>query len=152
MRPEAVPESLRVLIPLAERWGLPADTARQRAAENATDADRDEIRAALKGHHREIEDWLYALAEGEVPTREMARIQALVLFELEECAGPGLRGWLDYALAVTKENPSEEHLVLLSRAFTFTKSAAQTVGTDATWAAELRAAEKLLREHHRGPA
>ena len=144
MKVGAIPPSLRDLVPLVEKWGRVADTTRHAAAESATNSELRKVSEALAGRHREIEDWLYSFDQGEPLTDEAAAFQSLVLFELEECGGPGLRGWLEYSVAVAQEEPSAANLKRLGQAYRYTQRSAQALGDHKVWGEQLRAAEKLL--------
>jgi hypothetical protein len=41
----------------------------------------------------------------------------MVVMEMEECAGPGLRGFLNWALVKYRQSPSEENRARLQRAY-----------------------------------
>ena len=108
LRPSMVPEPLRDLIPTAERWGVTCDVTRHEVAEHATEAELQEIREALKGRHAAIHDFLYSDQQDDrVP--EVSAFQALLVFELEECEGPGIPGELEYWLSKHQQNASPMH-------------------------------------------
>ena len=142
LRYDLVPEGLRDLIPLAERWGEPADTRRHRLMEAASDEQLEELSSKLSGRHRLIEEWLYSFRTGEPVSPEAIAFQSLVVAELEECDGPGLRGYLDYALAAWREDPSPASAERLRDAYSYTKGAAR--GTGSLFLRELREAEAIL--------
>ena len=53
-----VPEDLRQLVPLAERWGIGDDVARVAKVDASTPAERQELRAALAPYQARITAWL----------------------------------------------------------------------------------------------
>ena len=128
LNPNNVPENLRDLTALAEKWGIAADTARHRRAEMATDAELAEISVLLRGRHRQIEDWLYSFEPDDKVSTEAVAFQSLLVFEMEECEGPGIHGWLGYALLVWNETPTPEAEVRLRAAYENMKSATQKTG------------------------
>lgn len=77
--PEAVPESLRGLVPLAERWGIGDDVDRARALERATDAEKEQLREAVDEHGAEITRWLDSFGQGTVMPDEAAAFMYMQL-------------------------------------------------------------------------
>jgi len=55
---ERIPFQLRSLIPLAERFGILDDSARENLVATATDSERDELVAAVRAHDDELDQWL----------------------------------------------------------------------------------------------
>ncbi|MBR7745779.1 hypothetical protein [Undibacterium baiyunense] len=55
---EHIPESLRVLIPLAERWGISDDSKRIKLIERANVADRVELKTIIGKYDDELDKWL----------------------------------------------------------------------------------------------
>ena len=53
-----VPEDLRHLVPLAERWGIGDDVERNAAVDRATAADRAELEGAIAPSDARITAWL----------------------------------------------------------------------------------------------
>jgi hypothetical protein len=53
-----VPEDLRHLVPLAERWGIGDDVDRNAAVDRATPAERDELERAIAPSAARITAWL----------------------------------------------------------------------------------------------
>jgi hypothetical protein len=64
LKPEHVPENLRDLLPLAIKWGIGDDAIRGYVTDAASEKDRDELVAALKGRLHAIDQWLDGFAEG----------------------------------------------------------------------------------------
>jgi len=58
LSPENVPESLRNLISLAERWGISDDTLRRESIKNASRADVDELQRTVTQFDDELDAWL----------------------------------------------------------------------------------------------
>ena len=56
--PANVPESLRHLIPLAERFGISDDLIREDFVEKTSAADLDELRRAIQEHEALFDEWL----------------------------------------------------------------------------------------------
>jgi hypothetical protein len=56
--PLEVPEHLRDLIPMAERWGIGDDVLRQEIWDEATPEEKEDLKAGLQGRTKEISDWL----------------------------------------------------------------------------------------------
>jgi hypothetical protein len=109
-----VPEPLRDLVPLVQRFGIGCDATRHDFAEKMSNADREELKEALAGRHGQIEDFLYVSPptmkpSGAISTEQHA-FQATLILEMEECDGPGIAGYLDYAIRKVKEDhyPSGE--------------------------------------------
>lgn len=53
-----VPEGLRCLIPLAERWGISDDILRSDACRRASAAEIDYLKAAINHFDDALDDWL----------------------------------------------------------------------------------------------
>lgn len=106
MSAEAVPSELRDLIPLAQRWGVTCDVTRHDVAAKATDEDLADLSARLRGRHDQIVDWLYS--PGDEYSDERAAFSAMLVFESEECKGPGIPGLLDWEIRKYREQPTEE--------------------------------------------
>ena len=53
-----VPEDLRHLVPLAERWGIGDDVDRNAAVDRATPAEREELERAIAPSDARITAWL----------------------------------------------------------------------------------------------
>jgi hypothetical protein len=64
LNPEQVPEGLRHLVPLAEKWGIGDDVDRNAKVESATPAERSELRAAITPAASRITTWLDSFAQG----------------------------------------------------------------------------------------
>jgi hypothetical protein len=56
--PQQVPDDLRHLLPIAERWGIGDDVERNAKVDGATPEERDELRTALRPHRERITEWL----------------------------------------------------------------------------------------------
>jgi hypothetical protein len=79
INPLNIPSNLRELILLAEKWGIEDDIIRDDFEEKATDAEKEELRAQLKGRTKEITDWLDSFSDG----REMTTDAGHFMFMLE---------------------------------------------------------------------
>ena len=56
--PSKVPEDLRDLIPVAERWGIGDDVLRSALEEQASEEEKEQFREALRGRTARITEWL----------------------------------------------------------------------------------------------
>jgi len=56
--PKSVPESLRDLIPVAEKWGIGDDIIRCDVVDRATEEERREFQDAVRGRMDEVTAWL----------------------------------------------------------------------------------------------
>ena len=61
-----VPEDLRHLVPLAERWGIGDDVDRNAKVDRATPAEREELRSALAPVSARITAWLDSFPAGSM--------------------------------------------------------------------------------------
>ncbi len=107
LRASRVPQNIRDLIPLAERWGITCDVTRHEVAEGATEAEFKKLRKALDGRHPAIYDFLYS--DDKDASEEIAVFSALLTFEMEECDGPGIPSAVDYWYRKYREDPSGAH-------------------------------------------
>ena len=62
--PQNVPADLRVLIPLAQEWGIGDDVERSTKVDGATPAQRAELRGAVAPHQTRITQWLDSFGQG----------------------------------------------------------------------------------------
>lgn len=76
LNPNKVPEDLRDLIPLAEKWGDYDEAARNRKVERATKQERAALVRAVEPKARAIDDWLNSFGE-EDPDDEAAAFMYL---------------------------------------------------------------------------
>src|SRR5687768_11700700 len=67
---QRVPENLRDLVPLAEKWGIGDDVIRSDCEDKATEEERGELRDALHGRTAEVEAWLDSSPAGLLPNEE----------------------------------------------------------------------------------
>jgi hypothetical protein len=58
LSPDKVPEMLRCLIPLAERWGISDDILRSDANRKASADEIEYLKAAVRRFDNELDDWL----------------------------------------------------------------------------------------------
>jgi hypothetical protein len=86
LNPEQVPSDLRHLVPLAERWGIGDDADRNTKVDQATPAEREELRAAVQPVHDRITAWLDSFGQG-VMTDEAAAFMYMQLALEEMSAG-----------------------------------------------------------------
>lgn len=56
--PGRVPASLRLLVPLAEKWGIGDDIIRNDCVDQASDAEKRELHDAFYGPYERITEWL----------------------------------------------------------------------------------------------
>jgi len=81
--PEQVPEHLRDLIPLAEKWGIGDDIIRDDFESKAGESEKDEFRAKLRGRTKQVNDWLDSFEAGK-PMPEAAAHFMYMLEALDE--------------------------------------------------------------------
>ncbi len=65
--PKVVPENLRDLLPLAEKWGIADDIIRNDFQEKASDEEKKELVNALDGKWLEITEWLDSFGTNIMP-------------------------------------------------------------------------------------
>jgi hypothetical protein len=82
LNPEQVPEDLRHLVPLAEKWGIGDDADRNAKVERATPAERNELRAAITPVSSSITTWLDSF--GKEPMSDEAAAFMYMQLALEE--------------------------------------------------------------------
>jgi hypothetical protein len=76
---EMVPEKLRPLIPLAEKWGQGDDGDREDVTSAATPAERAELRSALARYGDDITAWLDSFGDGRDMPDEAAAFMYMQL-------------------------------------------------------------------------
>ena len=81
-----VPEDLRSLVPLAERWGIGDDVDRNAKVDKATDAERAELKNAIDPVSTRITAWLDSFPSGAM-TDEAAAFMYMQLALEEMTAG-----------------------------------------------------------------
>jgi hypothetical protein len=84
--PAQVPDDLRHLVPVAERWGIGDDVDRNAKVDAATPAERDELATALEPHHARITAWLDSFGQG-LMSDEAAAFMYMQLAHAEMRAG-----------------------------------------------------------------
>lgn len=62
--PDKVPENLRSLIFMAEKWGIGDDVIRSDFEDKASEAEKQEFRAKLTGRTKEVTEWLDSFKDG----------------------------------------------------------------------------------------
>ena len=82
MDPVNVPEDLRDLIPVAERWGIGDDVIRGDFGDGASEDERERFRAALTGRTARVTEWLDSFGDG--PMSEEAGVFMYMLEALDE--------------------------------------------------------------------
>ncbi|MFN9373327.1 MAG: hypothetical protein ACK6D3_15705 [Planctomycetaceae bacterium] len=68
LRADKVPEGLRKLIPLAERWGISDDILREEARRQASSAELEYLKAVILNFDDALDEWL-AGPEAMLPTQ-----------------------------------------------------------------------------------
>lgn len=58
LNPDNVPDALRSIIPLAERFGVADDLERKKLIMSAMQAERNEISEAIRDHEDLLDAWL----------------------------------------------------------------------------------------------
>lgn len=84
-----VPENLRDLIPMAEKWGVGDDIIRSDIEEKASDTEKEAFRDKLKGRTRQVSEWL----DSYDMKRPMPEAAAHFMYMLEALAEMGM--WPD---------------------------------------------------------
>jgi hypothetical protein len=64
--PARVPADLRILIPLAEKWGIGDDIIRNDLVDKSSDAERQELHDAMYASDERVTEWLNSLPPGEM--------------------------------------------------------------------------------------
>ena len=86
LNPEQVPEDLRHLVSLAEKWGI-GDDDRSAKVESSTPAERSELRAAITPVASSITTWLDSFGKG--PMSDEAAAFMYMQLALEEMPADG---------------------------------------------------------------
>ncbi|MFN7805634.1 MAG: hypothetical protein ACK5TO_16565 [Planctomycetaceae bacterium] len=68
LRADQVPEVLRKLIPLAQRWGISDDILREEARRQASSAELEYLKAVVQDFDDALDEWL-AGPEAMLPTQ-----------------------------------------------------------------------------------
>lgn len=78
--PRKVPESLRILIPLAERFGIGDDLIREDYVQKCPKSDLVDMKKAVEDHQDQLEAWLTG-PESKAPTlsREYVAFTCLLM-------------------------------------------------------------------------
>ena len=79
LNPAKVPNDLRPLIPLAERWGIGDDVDREAALARATKAEQQKLRRAVEAHAAKITEWLDSFGADETMSDEAAAFMYMQL-------------------------------------------------------------------------
>ena len=69
---DAVPQELRHLTPLAQKWGVGDDVERGALTEKATPAEKEALRAAAGPHRERINAWLDSFGQRPMPEEAAA--------------------------------------------------------------------------------
>ena len=76
--PMKVPENLRDLIPMAEKWGVGDDIIRSDIEEKASITEKEAFRANLKGRTKQVNDWLDSYGEGRTMSEEASHFMYML--------------------------------------------------------------------------
>ncbi|MBN1276408.1 MAG: hypothetical protein JXA35_02865, partial [Deltaproteobacteria bacterium] len=87
--PEKIPDNLRDIIPMAEKWGIGDDVIRDDFEEKTSEIEKDEFRSKLKGRTAEVTVWLDSFKDG----MEMSEEAGHFMYMLEALDEMGL--WPD---------------------------------------------------------
>lgn len=87
LNPDQVPEDLRHLVPLAEKWGIGDDVDRNAKVDSSTPAERSELRAAITPASSSITTWLDSF--GKDPMSDEAAAFMYMQLALEEMPADG---------------------------------------------------------------
>jgi hypothetical protein len=74
-----VPDDLRDLVPLAEKWGIGDDVERSEFQAAASAEEKAQLSAALKGRNQRITQWLDSFADGAAMSDEAAAFMYMQL-------------------------------------------------------------------------
>ncbi len=85
--PSDVPENLRDLIYLAEKWGIGDDIIRDDFENKSTAAEKQELQDKLKGRTEAINQWLDTFADGKALSESAAHFMYML------CAQEEMRLW-----------------------------------------------------------
>jgi hypothetical protein len=121
LNPDVIPKELHDLIPWALRFGVSCDVTRHDVGEKSTPSELADLSQALRGRHESIWDFLYSFPRGGSVTDEASAFTALLLFEMEECGGPGAPGLLDYAIGRWRRQGTPEARAFLADALAESK-------------------------------
>ena len=91
--PAQVPDQLRDLVPLAQRWGIGDDIIRDDLHEQASQEEIQSLRESLDGRTRAIDQWLDTFAEGQMSEEAAAFMymrEGLDEMRIEVEPGPGM--------------------------------------------------------------
>jgi hypothetical protein len=111
LNPNNVPDELRHLIPLAEKFGVGCDITRHDLGDKTSKKEKQELSESLKYSHGQIVKWLNRLQGDNSLAEEPMAFMRLCVFESEECGGPGLIG------KCTDEEADEWHKTYLLRRY-----------------------------------
>ena len=87
--PENVPENLRDLIPMAEKWGIGDDVIRDDFEEKTSETEKEAFQRQLKGRTADVTAWLDSFKDG----LEMSEEAGHFMYMLEALDEMGL--WPD---------------------------------------------------------
>lgn len=87
-----VPEKLRHLIPLAEKFGVGCDITRHDLGSKTSTQEKQNLSAALKDWHAYIAKWINDWDDPMTFPPEAYAFMQMCVFEMEESGGPGLPG------------------------------------------------------------
>jgi len=76
--PMKVPENLRDLIPMAEKWGVGDDIIRSDIEKNASDTEKEAFRSKLKGRTKQVNDWLDSYGEKQTMPEDAAHFMYML--------------------------------------------------------------------------
>lgn len=79
LNPNNVPIDLRDLIPLAEKWGIGDDIIRSEFQNEATDAEKLELKTILDKRLLRINEWLDSFGNGKDMTEEAGAFMYMLL-------------------------------------------------------------------------
>ena len=79
LNPAKVPNDLRPLLALAERWGIGDDVDREAALARATKAEQQTLRRAVEAHGSKITEWLDSFGADEAMSDEAAAFMYMQL-------------------------------------------------------------------------
>jgi hypothetical protein len=74
-----VPEHLRDLIPMAQKWGIGDDIIRSDCEDKSTEKERTEFQKVLRGRTEEVESWLDSAPPGEFPNDQAVPFMYMLL-------------------------------------------------------------------------
>jgi hypothetical protein len=107
---DKIPKELHDLVPWVLRFGVACDVTRHDVASKASDEEFSRLADALCGCHDQIEDFLYDSDSSDAQSDEQYHFGRLLIFESEECGGPGIHSPLEHAVRKCRQGSAPKNL------------------------------------------